>query len=89
MIMNRPSVKFHLEITLCCYLSLTTQMLQSRRKKILDLYARACNVTEGKSLLHRREHPSHQALSSRIDFCQTAGAFYVFLVKMDSLYELC
>lgn len=24
-----------------------TQMLQSRRRKILDLYARACNVTEG------------------------------------------
>uniref|UniRef100_A0A3Q1EFG3 Ectodysplasin A receptor n=1 Tax=Acanthochromis polyacanthus TaxID=80966 RepID=A0A3Q1EFG3_9TELE len=27
----------------------TTQMLQSRRKKILDLYTRACNVTEGLS----------------------------------------
>uniref|UniRef100_A0A3Q2QSF7 Ectodysplasin A receptor n=1 Tax=Fundulus heteroclitus TaxID=8078 RepID=A0A3Q2QSF7_FUNHE len=27
----------------------TTQMLQSRRKKILELYARACNVTEGLS----------------------------------------
>lgn len=26
-------------------------MLQSRRKKILDLYARACNVTEGKSFI--------------------------------------
>ncbi|CAG13671.1 unnamed protein product, partial [Tetraodon nigroviridis] len=26
-----------------------TQMLQSRRRKILDLYARACNVTEGLS----------------------------------------
>ena len=26
-----------------------SQMLQSRRKKILDLYARACNVTEGKA----------------------------------------
>lgn len=25
-------------------------MLQSRRKKILDLYARACNVTEGESV---------------------------------------
>lgn len=23
-------------------------MLQSRRKKILDLYTRACNITEGK-----------------------------------------
>uniref|UniRef100_A0A3B5Q4B8 Ectodysplasin A receptor n=1 Tax=Xiphophorus maculatus TaxID=8083 RepID=A0A3B5Q4B8_XIPMA len=27
----------------------TTQMLQSRRKKILELYARTCNVTEGLS----------------------------------------
>uniref|UniRef100_A0A3B4UJS1 Ectodysplasin A receptor n=1 Tax=Seriola dumerili TaxID=41447 RepID=A0A3B4UJS1_SERDU len=28
---------------------LTAQMLQNRRKKILDLYARTCNVTEGLS----------------------------------------
>lgn len=27
-------------------------MLQSRRRKILDLYARTCNVTEGKAPRH-------------------------------------
>lgn len=46
--MNRYSVQYHLEIELYCFF-FSTQMLQSRRKKILDLYARACNVTEGKS----------------------------------------
>lgn len=40
---------------LCVFaLSFSTQMLQSRRRKILDLYTKACNVTEGKT---QKENP--------------------------------
>lgn len=51
--MNRSSA-YDLEIIKCYFVFFTTQMLQSRRKKILDLYARTCNVTEGESVTQRK-----------------------------------
>lgn len=60
-------------------LSFSTQMLQSRRRKILDLYTKACNVTEGKTQKEnhnpvKKMRPSLEDVQCKINNCRLATA---------------